>query len=109
MMATCDIIRDMADVYYSGKSSDDTRQAVETHLESCESCREYFQRIQESKKPYLRVITSGADTELVEKNLKRLFRRLEIKQAISTVCAAATAVIGISALLHDVLKKHQSL
>ena len=92
MSVTCDIARDLADVYESGKASDETKKAVEKHLNNCSECSEYYAYRRELKTPHLRIETSGADEELISKNLQRLSKRLKTRQIIGTVCAVVTAV-----------------
>ncbi len=107
MEITCDMARDLADIYESGKASEETVCAVEKHLEGCKECRGYYESRNERRTPRFRVETSGIDAELIEENLRKLSKRLRVRQVIGSVCAVATAVIGLSALLYNFIAEYK--
>ena len=43
-MMKCSIIQDLLPLYVDGVVSEDTAQAVEEHLETCEACRKTADR-----------------------------------------------------------------
>ncbi len=109
MSIPCDMIRDLADKCESGEASAETRAAVESHLEGCESCRRYYEsrRAAVISAPHLRVEAGGADEALIAESLRKLSKRLHTRRTIGAVCAAATAAIGLSALLYDVISDYK--
>ena len=47
MKTTCEIIQDLLPLYCDGVCSNDTKQAIEAHLQECEQCRDVLIRIEE--------------------------------------------------------------
>ncbi len=45
MKITCDVIKDLLPLYFENISSDDTRNLVEEHLSTCESCKKELNRL----------------------------------------------------------------
>ena len=106
MNMTCNIVRDLAQLYESGKASQDTEKAVNKHLDGCVSCRRYYNKRHEIRKPNFRLETCGAEEELIARNLRLLSKRLERRQTVRNICAAVTAVFGLSALLFDLINDY---
>lgn len=115
MKINCDIAMDLVDIYTSGASSDETQAAVEEHLKTCRSCRDFYSGYKAdigSKKhqkatPNLRFEASGVDEELITRSLSRLSKRLRTRQVITTTCAAIAAVLGLAAVLYDLINEYR--
>ena len=107
MEITCDMAKDLADIYVSGNASAETARAVEEHLGGCDECRVYYEKRKERTAPHFRVETSGVASELIEDNLKKLSKRLRVRRIIGAVCASAAAVVGISAVLYDLISDYR--
>ena len=115
MSIPCDMIRDLADKCESGEASAETRAAVESHLEGCESCRRYYEsrRAAVISAPHLRVEAGGADEALIAESLRnsrdrsfraavRRYQRLQKrrKQKVNGFSMQSAAPLPGSCILH---------
>ena len=50
MKVTCDVIQDLLPLYFEHISSDDTRNLVDEHLITCESCKNELNRLSVTNK-----------------------------------------------------------
>ena len=113
MKISCDVAKDMADVYTSGQASGDTNAALAEHLKTCSTCREYFKNYKsgygkfEKRTPNFRIEASGIDEQLLTRNLSKLSKRLRTRQMVGTVCAVVTAIFGLSVLLYEVINDYK--
>ena len=83
MKLSCDIIRDLLPLYAEELASADSREAVDTHLQGCESCRKAYEDMK--KRPVIIPEEPGLNT--VRRNLwKRRF--LTALCAVLVVCMA---------------------
>ena len=48
MKYPCDLIRDIMPLYHDEVASEESRKAVEEHLEECSACKEYYDIMCES-------------------------------------------------------------
>ena len=44
MKITCDVIKDLAELYVDNALSDDSKKIVEEHIENCTKCKEYIEK-----------------------------------------------------------------
>ena len=105
MSVNCDMIRDLADVYESGKASAETCRIVEEHLGECSSCRKYFEQRRARKVPRFRIEMSGNEDEQIAEHLRRLSKRLQTRHTVNAVFAVAAAIFGFAAILYDLLRR----
>lgn len=95
---SCNIIRDILPLYLDDVVSDDTKELVEEHLETCDACRMEADILGRNiTLPTNRVIKLS-DAEVVKK-LKSRFLRKKVLVSILSVVAAIAVMIGIYALM----------
>lgn len=97
---TCSIIQDLLPIYKEEIVSEDTRQLVEKHLETCELCRKELEMMDTEIDD-----TRYAPTEKEEEKIIRSFRRKICKKqmiiaVISMLIAMTVSIIGMK-LYHD--------
>ncbi|MBQ1389092.1 MAG: hypothetical protein IIY78_05650 [Clostridia bacterium] len=110
MDISCELVRDLADVYLTGNASADTVNTVDEHLTGCDDCAKYYAKHKPHKSPMLKVEFSEPEEEQIAMNLSRLSKRLRMRRTIGTALTVVTAIFGLSALLYDIMddnsKKH---
>ncbi|SHO53288.1 DUF4825 domain-containing protein [Anaerocolumna xylanovorans] len=97
MEKTCDIIKDLLPLYIDGVCSEDSKRAVEEHIEGCESCK----RELESYKGEISAV--DRQEEEVIKKISSRWKRSKTKALLTGILAMAVVIVfGISALLYSV-------
>ena len=89
MKIDCKIIEDLVPLYLDEVCSEESRKAVDTHIEKCENCRKLVKGNTEVELPYIE------PAELVkEKAVKKGFRkiRLKIYLAILATCVLVSGM-----------------
>lgn len=92
MTDNCNIIRDLIPLVIDAAASEDSTKCVETHLETCEACRECYQAMQSAfavvkAKEEEQKIFSEAARKLRKKRRLRLLRNILIGMLIGCVLA----------------------
>ena len=82
MKLTCGIVMDLLPLYEEGICSEETKQAVEEHLEECENCRKMYERTQNI--PLVRFESSNTSQE---KAIKKGFKKIKINWGLSLIIA----------------------
>lgn len=80
MKLSCDIVQDLLPLYEDEVCSPGSRAAVEAHLQTCESCREYRESVK--KMPEVDTVSDGPEEK---KRAKRLFHRLQLRWVLSAI------------------------
>jgi len=98
MKVTCEVIRDLLPLYLDGVCSQDSRQLVKEHLETCESCRRELAHLQEEESPDINV-HEAEGIRKVSAQWKR-DRRLSFLKGVALLSwlAAAACVIAYHAI-----------
>lgn len=93
---SCSIVKDLLPLYIEGILSEETAQAVELHLQTCENCKKDFEIMRQDF-----VFPSAPKIqEENEKILKELKRQLKIKRMLTAVVAVfVTVAVVISGYL----------
>ena len=73
MSMNCKIAADIAELYYEGLLSPETRKAVRRHLGGCQHCRDYYRQYEMLRKqhtsPVMQILPEDElDTPLLEEN-----------------------------------------
>jgi len=73
---TCDIVCDLAPLYKDGVASPDSKRAIEKHLKTCQSCREFYKKtnppkIKKEKAPPKKVGEYTALATMISKKQRR--------------------------------------
>lgn len=93
---SCSIVKDLLPLYIEGILSEETAQAVQLHLQTCENCKKDFEIMRQDF-----VFPSAPKIqEENEKILKELKRQLKIKRMLTAVVAVfVTVAVVISGYL----------
>ena len=91
----CDVIRDLLPLYVDGVCSEESKAAVEAHLESCEACKAEYQRLLDAEQlvPEQELNPTQAEEKQI-KALRRVKRNLN-KRRVLAVVLTAVVLIGI--------------
>jgi len=89
MKYPCDLIRDIMPLYHDEVASEESRKAVEEHLEECSACREYYDIMCESD-----LVETATYDEESEKKAADSYRNA-YKKIVRKICKS----IGVIALI----------
>lgn len=91
----CDLIRDLLPLYLDGVCSEESKAAVEAHLEGCEACKAEYQRLLDAEQltPTPDLTSEKAEEKQI-KALRRVKRNLN-KKRLAAVLLTTVAVVGI--------------
>lgn len=92
MKYPCDLIRDIMPLYHDEVASEESRKAVEEHLEECSACKEYYDIMCESDA----VETATYDEESEKKaadSYKKVYKKI-VKKMFKTAWISVLAVLG---------------
>ena len=95
---SCNIIRDILPLYLDDVVSDDTKELVEEHLETCDACRMEADILGRNITLPTNRFIKLSDAEVVKK-LKGRFLRKKVLVSILSVAAAIAVMIGIYAFM----------
>ncbi len=109
MNMTCNMTKDLLDLYIEKNLSTDSLTAVEEHLQSCPDCMALFEnkRNQAPKKPQIKFEVNGIDDVIIDKNLKLLSKRLKTRKIINIISGVFMALLTVSACLYGLIKKYE--
>lgn len=94
----CNVIRDILPLYLDNVVSQDTRELVEEHLQSCESCRK--EAAEAGKDVVLNVSRETRTSEArILKKLKGYFLRKRVLLALFSAVAALAVAVGVYSIL----------
>jgi len=103
----CGIIRDLLPLYIDNIGGEESRNAIEQHLEECENCREHYEQmkasggIMEHKKDNVKDMNIANSLKAIKKKLDK-----KIKRTIAgSVIAAAVIFLLFQALFNMPLKE----
>ena len=101
MKYLCNLIRDILPLYHDSICSEESRCAIEEHLEECRECRQYYDKMCDSD-----IVEAFAyDDELEKKkaeSLKGVKKKLKKKQTMSTIKVIILGIVGV-VLMHVVI------
>lgn len=90
----CDIIKDVLPLYLDGVVSDATKEMVEEHLSSCDSCRKEAEMLKQDI-----ILPTTKNIQLSEakifKKLKSNLRKKNVIILLSTILATTLLIIGL--------------
>lgn len=99
MKTTCDIIQDLLPLYCDNACSEDSKQAVEAHIEECEQCRNDLLHMQKEIKEE----TTNISEQKVAKAAKSAWNK---KKTISFVAGCLSVLLIISLVVGVGLAHH---
>ena len=110
MKMSCEMAKDLAQVYFSDNASEKTKNAVKEHLAECSGCRSFYDGYAKGEEKCHKVIVEACpelEDELIcdsmDKISKRLRRRKIISDSIRVFCLVVTIVVGIASLVYDIM------
>ena len=95
---SCNVIKDILPLYLDDVVSQDTREMVEEHLESCDACRKEADVLKSSVALPADRSTKLLDARILKNLKKRLFKRKAVIAILSAVAAAAV-IFGVYCIL----------
>lgn len=95
---SCNVIKDVLPLYLDDVVSQDTREMVEEHLESCDACRKEADILKSSVGLPADRSTKLLDARILKNLKKRLFKRKAVI-AILSAAAAAAVIFGVYCIL----------
>ncbi len=106
MKYPCGMIRDLLPLYHDGVCSGESREAVESHLAECESCRAFLAAIGQPAERPLEGVEAAEERRAAGsfRQVKRHFRLRQLMAAGIAVAALALAGFGGSAALQQAEK-----
>lgn len=101
MKTTCDIIQDLMPLYCDNVCSEDSRQAVEVHIQECEQCKNDLLQMQKEIKEQVPKV----DEKKVAKSAKTAWNK---KKIIAFVAGCLAVVLIISTIIGVDVACHMS-
>lgn len=92
MKMTCNIVRDLVPSFVDEICSEDSRELINEHIQTCKSCRDYLESL---RKPLLSInLTNENDKIKAQKPFKKLNMIYRIKIFIVALTAIVMTLIG---------------
>lgn len=92
MKMTCNIVRDLVPSFVDEICSEDSRELINEHIQTCKSCRDYLESM---KKPLLSIdLDNENDIIKAQKPFKKINMIFRIKICIVALAAIVMTLIG---------------
>lgn len=91
---SCNVIKDLLPLYLDDVVSEDTREMVEEHLDSCESCRKEADILKQNVVLPTNRSLKYSDAQILKKLKQRFFKRKVVISLVS-VLASTAVIIGL--------------
>ena len=97
MNSECDIVMDLAGIYFDKTAADATNDYIKGHVKRCENCRKFYRQFSKFKKKQNK--TSFSDVPKWEGNYAEIASRLSKRRMIFNILAVSYGVsmLGIIA------------
>ena len=107
MTYPCGIIKDLLPLYMDNVCNEESRQAVEEHLEECESCRNDYDIMKGSEDVGRRNLEHPEDLEMADrlKCVKRKLNKRITKMICCVIAAAMACIAGYHLLFNAAIKQ----
>lgn len=105
---TCEVIKDLLPLYVDEVLSDDSRALVETHIESCEDCKRYHDRLLKSEKTVKAAQENANSNETNEKAqaaLRKINNTIKTRRFKTIVITVVLIFAILSGLYYTVCVK----
>ena len=100
MSKNCDIIKDLLPLYADDVCSEESRKAVEEHINSCPDCKAELEKLRKN-------VTVSPQNDA--KVLKRIKRRLRIEKLVVGIISAIVLLAGILGTLGYLINTDKSM
>ena len=104
MKITCDVIKDLAELYVDNALSDDSKKIVEEHIENCTKCKEY---IEKSKRALEEPFVTNIEKVAEEKAAIETLRDKILGKVLPFVMMAIVALTIVFVSINYVLFEHE--
>lgn len=88
----CDIVTDLAPLYYDGAASEASRRLIREHLRRCKDCRGYYRHARASKRAHGQLPVSLEAGEFAVLARRVLVRRILMAVAVFSYVGATLGV-----------------
>ncbi len=92
---TCNIIKDLLPLYAAEDCSDDSREAVDDHIKTCDSCRSSLLAMQEPVAPPQAPEVVQQEKKVEAMNFRKGFKRIRRRWLISILCVLLAIPFGV--------------
>lgn len=93
MKYSCEIIKDLLPLYHDGVCSEESCNVIREHLEKCEECKEYLNKLDGSGKFTTKEKnTEQAKAAVLRQIKKKFFHKKVVISVISIICAVAVLI-----------------
>ncbi len=101
MKISCEIVKDLLPLYYDKVCSNQSRTAVEEHLQECDNCKKYLDSMNSDFIPTnAEKAAEQAKSNILKGIKKKLLRKNVMISAISVICAVAVSLGVFSLIFH---------
>lgn len=100
MKIPCDTIKDLLPLYHDEACSEETRTAIEAHLDECPECRKYLEEISSALEIQSEVQAQAAEKNFLKSVKKKIFRKNVIIALVAVILGGGITVGGYL-YLHD--------
>ena len=105
MNSECDIIMDLAGVYFDKTAAYETNAYVNEHLKHCENCRNFYKQFSQYKSD--KKINSGYEIPKWEGNYDEIAYRLKRRKRIMSLIGLAYGISMLSIVAWAIRKANQ--
>ena len=90
MNSECDIVMDLAGIYFDKTAAYDTNEFIKEHLKTCENCRKFYKQFSGLKKR--EKINNAPEIPKWEGNYDEVARRIRKRRLISRIIGLTYSV-----------------
>lgn len=107
MNLKCGVVRDLIPLYIDKVCTEESKEKVEKHMEKCEGCKKYYEKMEETSGFY-EVKDYDFEEEKMKESLKKVKSKINKKIRNTIVCAVSATVFvtaGFWVLFNVPIKK----
>ncbi|MBD5101498.1 MAG: hypothetical protein HDT27_02150 [Subdoligranulum sp.] len=102
MKYPCDMIRDLLPLYLDGVCSEESKRAVEAHLQECSACKEFYTAVQDADA--IEIDPHSADRELQKAASFQSIRKKLVRKQVLAAFASVAVLLAVVCFIVGVLK-----
>ena len=102
MKVTCDVIKDLAELYVDNALSDDSKKIVEEHIENCTKCKEYIEKSKKAlEEPLVTNVEKVAEEKAAIETLRDKILGKVLPFIMMTIVALTIVFVSINYVLFE--------
>ena len=102
MKVTCDVIKDLAELYVDNALSDDSKKIIEEHIENCTKCKEYIEKSKRAlEEPFVTNIEKVAEEKAAIETLRDKILGKVLPFIMMTIVALTIVFVSINYVLFE--------